>query len=81
LRGILYQNNVLYTIEEPIGEEPGDDADEVEDDAFRVRWDYYLLVQIAIVNTIIPQMKSRFFDTDSNVIIDDLKSLFARKCD
>jgi hypothetical protein len=54
LRGILYQNNVLYTIEEPIGEEPGDDADEVEDDVFRVRWDYYLLVQIAIVNSMTP---------------------------
>jgi hypothetical protein len=52
------------------------DADEVEDDAFRVRRDYYLFVQIAIVNTMTPQMKSWFFDTDLNVIIDDLKSLF-----
>lgn len=77
LRNVLHQNNVLYTIEEPIGEEPGDDMDEVDDDAFRARRDYYILVQVAIINTMIPQMKSWFFNTDSNVIIDDLKTLFA----
>jgi hypothetical protein len=60
----------------PLG--PGHDvaADEVEVNAFRDRRDYYTLIEVAIINTIEPQIRSWFYNTDSDAMIGDLKNHF-----
>jgi hypothetical protein len=51
-------------------------VDEVEEDVFRDRRDYYTLAEIAIINTIEPKMKGWFYTTESNAMIRDLKNHF-----
>ena len=75
LRALLQPSNVLYTIEEPLGAEPSNDANLDETVAFLTRRDYYILVHLAIVNAIVPELKSHYDDIDSNEIIDDLMNV------
>jgi hypothetical protein len=76
LRSSLLRSNALFMILEPLGPRLGIDADQVEEDAFRDRRDYYTLAGTAIIKAVDPKMKGWFYNTDSNMIIRDLKDLF-----
>jgi hypothetical protein len=76
LRSLLKQSNAFFTIIEPLGLGPDDDADEVEEDAFRDRWDYYTLAESIILSSMEPKMRDWFYTTESNLMIKDLKRHF-----
>jgi hypothetical protein len=63
-------------IVEPLGLGPDDNADEVEEDAFRDRWDYYTLAESVILSSMEPEMRDWFYTTESNLMIKDLKRHF-----
>jgi hypothetical protein len=54
LRSLLKQSNAFFTIIEPLGPGPDEDADEVEEDAFRDKHDYYTLAEAAILSSMEP---------------------------
>jgi hypothetical protein len=76
LRNSLMKSNALFTIIEPLGPRPDIDADEVEENVFRDRREYYILTEVAIINTIETEMRSWFYNTDSDAVIGDLKKHF-----
>ena len=51
LRSILVRDGGLYTIQEPLGDGPGDSADEQDDDDYRDRSDVYDSVQVGMLNS------------------------------
>ena len=75
LRALLQPGDILYTIEKPLGDRPGNGAAWDEIQGFLARRDYYVLVQMAIVNTMVPELRSHYDDMDSNAIIDDLMNV------
>jgi hypothetical protein len=66
----------FFTIIEPLGPGPDDDSDEVEEDAFRDRRDYYTLAEVAILNSIEPEMRGWFYTREPNLVIRYLKHHF-----
>jgi hypothetical protein len=76
LRISLKWSSAFFTIIEPLGPEPDDDADEYEDDRFRDRWDYYIQTEVAILSSMEPKMRNWFYTTESNSMIGDLKHHF-----
>jgi hypothetical protein len=63
LRSLLKRSGAFFTIIEPLGLEPDDDADEAEDDAFRDKRDYYTLAEAAILSSMAPEMRDSFYTT------------------
>ena len=59
LRGILSHNNILYVIEEFLGDAPDDSASEKEDEDFRQRRDIFISVQITMSH-MDPELKAQF---------------------
>jgi hypothetical protein len=51
LRILLKRSGAFFTIIEPLGPEPDDDADEYEDDRFHDRQDYYIQIEAAILSS------------------------------
>ena len=43
-RGLLYVNDVLYVIQEPLGDAPDESASEEEHNEFRARRDMYICI-------------------------------------
>jgi len=76
LRGILYVNDLLYTIEEPLGDKPDDSASEEEDEEYRTRRDMDITVQCTMLYSIVPELRPRFFCTNAYEMVDGLKALF-----
>jgi hypothetical protein len=66
----------FYGNRTPLGPGPDDDADEVEEDAFRDRRDYYTLAEAAILRSMEPEMRGWFYTTEPNLVIGDLKHHF-----
>jgi hypothetical protein len=59
-----------------LGLGPDYDADEVEEDAFHNRRDYYTLAKTVILGSIEPGMRGWFYTTEPNLVIGDLKHHF-----
>ena len=76
LRNILEYNDLLYIIEEPLGDEPGDSASQEDDDHYHDRRDAAIAVQCLMTSCMMPQLKSRFKDTKPYDMVDELKALF-----
>jgi hypothetical protein len=76
LRSSLKRSNAFFTIIEPLGLGHDDDTDEVEEDAFRDRRDYYTLAKAAILSSMEPEMRVWFYTTESDLMIKDLKHHF-----
>jgi hypothetical protein len=74
LRSSLKKSNAFLI--DPLGPGPDDDADEVEEDAFRDRRDYYTLLEAAILSSIEPEMRGWFYTMEPNLVIGDLKHHF-----
>jgi hypothetical protein len=68
LRNSLLKSNALFTIIEPLGPRPDIDADEIEESVFHDRWEYYTLTEVATISTIELEMRSWFYNTDSDAI-------------
>jgi hypothetical protein len=66
----------LFTIIEPLWPGPDDDADEVEEDAFHDKRDYYTLAEAAILSSMEPEMRDWFYTIESNQMIEDVKRHF-----
>jgi len=77
LRSILLQNDLLYVIEEPLGEAPRDDAGVDDYDEYRDSRDNAIAVQTMIVASMEPQMKERYQNLNPYVMVDVLKAFFA----
>ena len=75
LRALLQPNATLYTIEKPLGDSPGNGVALDEMQRFLARRDYYVLVQMAVVHSMVPELRSHYEDMDSNAIIDDLMNV------
>ena len=75
LRALLQPNATLYTIEMPLGDSPGNGAALDKMQGFLARRDYYVLVQMAVVHSMVPELRSHYEDMDSNAIIDDLMNV------
>ena len=60
LRALLQPGDILYTIEKPLGDRPSNGAAWDEVQGFLTRRDCYLLVQMAIVNTMVPELRSHY---------------------
>ena len=88
LRALLQPSNILYTIVKPLGDEPGNGVGWEEVQGFLASRDYYLMIQTAIVSTMVPDLRSHYDGMVSSEIIDDLMSvrfwrqiaLMKRKC-
>ena len=76
LRGILISNDLLYVIQEPLGDEPGDSASE-DDDDYRNRRDISITVQCAMLYSMEYELRSCFSNTNAYEMVDELKALFA----
>ena len=75
LRALLQPGDILYTIEKPLGDSPGNGTTLDEMQRFLARRDYYVLVQMAVVHSMVPELRSHYEDMDSNAIIDDLMNV------
>ena len=74
LRALLQPNAILYTIEKPLGDSPGNGAALDEVQRFLAHRDHYLLVQMAVVHSVVPELRSHICLRDryiryTNVII------------
>jgi hypothetical protein len=76
LRISLKRSSSFFTIIEPLGPEPDDDADEYEDDRFLDKWDYYIQNEATILSSMEPEMRNWFYTIESNSMIGDLKHHF-----
>ena len=75
LRTLLQPSNVLCMIEMPLAEGPNNGLGLELDQEFLTRRDYYILVQMAIVDAMVAELKSHYELMDSNDIIDDLMNV------
>jgi hypothetical protein len=76
LRISLKRSSSFFTIIEPLGPEPDDDADEYGDDRFLDKWHYYIQNEATILSSMEPEMRNWFYTTESNSMIRDLKHHF-----
>jgi len=67
---------LLYVIEEPLGDKPGDSASEDEDDEYRAHRDMDITVQRTILYSLAPALRPQFFGSSSYEMILGLKDLF-----
>jgi hypothetical protein len=74
LRSLLKRS--IFTIIEPLVPVPNDDAYEGDKDTFRDRWDYYTLVETAILSSMVPEMRAWLYTIEPNLVIGDLKHHF-----
>ena len=75
LRALLQPNAILYMIEKPLGYSPGNGAALDEIQRFLAHRNYFVLVQMAIVHSMVPELRSHYEDMDSNEIIDECEIL------
>jgi hypothetical protein len=79
LRDTLIHNNLLYVIEEALGEEPDDSASEEDDEEFRQRRDIFLEVQTIMSICLAPELKALFRDLEPYDMIEAIKTHFVDK--
>ena len=77
LRGVLLQNDLLYIIEEPLGDAPDYSASEDDRDEYYGRRDSAIAVQVMMLNTMVAGMRGRYQNTYPFEMVDELKTLFA----
>jgi hypothetical protein len=75
-RGMLYVNNILYVIEEPLGDAPGPLASEEDRDEFRTRRDTYIEIQVTMCSGMVPELQTYFEHTSPMMIIEELRMMF-----
>jgi len=75
LKALLNMNNVLYVIQEPLGDKP-EDSDSDSDDDYRTRQDYYIIVQCTMLYTMEPELRVHFSNTNAYDMVADLKAHF-----
>ena len=76
LRETLMHNNILYVIEEGLGDEPDDSASEEEDEEFHQRRDIFIEVQSIMVISLAPELKVQFQHMEPYDMIDSIKAHF-----
>ena len=77
LRDVLISNDLLYVIQELLGDGPGDSASEDDDDDdYRTRRDLFIIVQRAMLYSMDPELWVRFSNTNAYDMVDALKALF-----
>ena len=77
LRDTLISNDLLYVIQEPLGDEPGDSTSEDDADDYRNRRDISIEIQCAILYSMESELRSRFSNSNAYEMVDELKALFA----
>ena len=73
-RNILIHNNILYVLEEALGERPDDSASEEEEDEFHSRRDIFIEVEITMTVCLTPELKELFRHKEPYVMIDAIKT-------
>jgi len=76
LRDILNSNELLYVIQEPLGDEPEESASEDDNDDYRTRRDLFIIVQCAMLCSMDSELRVRFSNTNAYDMVDELKALF-----
>ena len=77
LRDILISNDLLYMIQEPLGDAPGDSASENDNGDYRDHRDISITVQCAMLYSMESELRVRFSNTNAYEMVDELKALFA----
>ena len=77
LRGVLLQNDLLYVIEEPLGDAPGDSVNVDDYDEYRDHHENCIAVQVMMLNSMVAGMRGRYQNTYPFEMVDELKTLFA----
>ena len=77
LRDTLISNDLLYVIQEPLGDEPRDSASENDNGDYRDRRDISIAVQNTMLHTMESELRVRFSNTNAYEMVDELKALFA----
>ena len=75
LRALIQPSNILYVLEKPLGDRPGNRASWDEAQGFLARKGYYLLIHTTIVHSMVPELRIHYEDMDSNEIIDALMTV------
>ena len=76
LRETLIHNNILYVIEQGLGERPDDSDSEEEDDEFRQHRDIFIEVQPVMTISLVPELKEQFQHMEPYDMIDSIKAHF-----
>ena len=77
LKGVLYQDDISYVIEEFLGDNPGNSASAEANEDFRQRRDIFLSFQYTIFCCMDHELKNDFRHMEPIVMIDALKTWFA----
>ena len=76
LRGILYVNDVLHVIQEPLGDAPDDSASEEEYEEYSTRRTLFIVVQCTMLYSMELELRVCFKNTNTYDMTDELKALF-----
>ena len=77
IRVNLKKNEILYTIEELVGEGPGLAESQEEDDDYRRRRDAFIEVQVTVTHLMEPGLKEHFKLYEPFDIMEELRTEFA----
>ena len=76
LKGVIYQNDISYVIEEFLGDKPGNSASAEAKEDFRQRRDIFMSVQCMMFGCMDHELKNDFRHMEPFVMINALKTWF-----
>ncbi|KAM0931168.1 hypothetical protein ACQ4PT_000508 [Festuca glaucescens] len=76
LRDVLISNDLLYVIEEPLGDEPKDSTSEDDKDDYRTRRDLFIVVKCDMLHSMVYELRVWFDNTNAYDMVDALNALF-----
>ena len=79
LKGVLYQNDISYVIEEFLGDNPGNFASAEAREEFRQRRDIFRSVQYTMFGCMNHELKNHFRHMEPFVMMNALKTWFVRQ--
>ena len=77
LRALLVKNEMLHVMHYPLGDKPGIDASEDEDDDYRSRSDDHISVQVVMLQSMDDELRVHFEKTNAYDMLAQLRTLFA----
>ena len=77
LRDNLDSNGLLYVIQEPLGDAPGDSVSGNDNGDYHDRRSLSIAVQSTMLHSMESELRVRFSNTDAYEMVDGLKALFA----
>jgi hypothetical protein len=77
MRNILNSNDLLYMIQEPLGDASRDFAIKNDNGDYRDRGENSIQVHNTMLHTMVSELREQFSNTNAYVIVVELKALFA----